>query len=123
MKTKKIRIKTKDEFYDEIMDVAKTLDQGGKPKKSLRGDFFESLEAVRNLLTEKRLTLWRIIRDQRPDSILALSKLADRDFKSVHRDVSVLVAVGLVALQKGKGRRGDTQKPTSLADALSLEVA
>lgn len=122
MKTKKIRIKTKDEFFDEALAVAKTLDRGGKAKR-LRGEYFESLEAVRNVLTEKRLALWRLIRDRHPSSILELSKLVERDFKSVHRDVAVLIAVGLVELKKSKGKRGDTQKPTSLADALTLEVA
>lgn len=71
------------------------MDRGGKPKR-LRGEYFESLEAIRNVLTEKRRALWRLIRDERPESILELSKIAGRDFKSVHRDVSVLVSVGLV---------------------------
>ena len=122
MKTKKIKIKTKDEFYDEVIASAKALDRGGRAKR-LRGEYFESLEAVRNVLTEKRLALWRLIRNQHPDSILGLSKLAHRDFKSVHRDVSVLVSVGLVELVKGRGQRGDTKRPMSLADALTLEVA
>ena len=123
MKTKKIRIRIKDEFFYDVMAVATTLDRRGKPKQRLRGEYLESLEAVRNVLTEHCLALWRLIRDEHPDSILELSKLAHRDFKSVHRDVAVLVSVGLVELVKGKGKRGDTQKPTSLADALMLEVA
>ena len=122
MKTKKIKIKTKDEFFDDVLIAAEAFDQDKKPKR-LRGEYFQSLEAVRNVLTEKRLALWRLIRDKRPDSILELSKMAHRDFKSVHRDLSVLVAVGLVELVKGKGQRGDIQKPMSLADALMLEVA
>lgn len=122
MKIKKIRIKTKGEFFGEALAAAEALDRGGKPKP-LRGEYFESLDAVRNVLTEKRLALWRLIRDRHPDSISELSKLADRDFKSIHRDLAVLVAVGLVELKKGKGQRGDTQKPTSLADSLTLEVA
>ena len=122
MKIKRIRIETKDRFFNEALAVAKALDRGGKPAH-LRGEFFESLEAVRNVLTEKRLELWRLIRDRHPGSILELSRIAQRDFKSVHRDVAVLVAAGLVELWKGKGRRGDTRKPKSLADALMLEVA
>ncbi len=122
MKTKKIRIKAKEEFIADLISVAKALDRGEKIKPR-RGEYFESLEAVRNVLTEKRLTLWRVIRDQHPGSISELSKLAQRDFKSVHRDVAVLVSFGLVGLVKGKGRRGDVQKPTSLVDALMLEVA
>ncbi len=122
MKIKKIRIKTKDDFFDEALAAAEAMDRG-KKTKNLRGEYFESLDAVRTVLTEKRLELWRLIRDRHPQSISELSKLAARDFKSIHRDVAVLVAVGLVELKKGKGQRGDIQKPTSLADSLTLEVA
>ena len=122
MKIKKIRIQTREEFYGELLRVAEAFDEDRKPAP-LRGEVFESLEAVRNVLTEKRISLWRLIRDHEPASILALSKLAKRNFKSVHQDVAVLVTVGLVELKKEKGKRGDTQRPVSLADSLQLEVA
>jgi len=122
MKIKKIRIKTKNEFFADILTSARAID-GGRKARPLRGEYFESLDAVRNFLTERRLELWRLIRDEHPHSILELAHRVKRDFKSVHRDVSVLVAAGIVALHKGKGRRGDTQTPTSLADTLVLEVA
>jgi predicted transcriptional regulator len=122
MKTKKIKIRSKDEFYGNLLTAAEKFEQGDDAFR-LRGEYFESLEAVRNVLTEKRLALWRLIRDQKPDSILALSKLAKRNFKNVHQDVAMLIAVGLVEIHKGKGKRGDTQRPVSLADSLQLEVA
>ncbi|HAR41198.1 MAG TPA: hypothetical protein DCS07_00965 [Bdellovibrionales bacterium] len=121
MKIKKITIKTKEEFFSDIASAIKAVNSR-KTTKPRRGEYFE-LEAVRNVLTEKRLEIWRAIRNQKPDSILALAKLLHRDFKSVYRDVSMLVAVGLVELRKGKGARGDTQKPISMADSLRLEVA
>ena len=105
-----------------MLSTAQQLDEGKHPKP-LQGEYFESLEAVRNVLTEKRLELWRLIRDQRPHSILGLAKIAERDFKSVHRDVSMLAAVGLIELQKKNGSRGNRLKPVSLADTLRLEVA
>jgi predicted transcriptional regulator len=122
MKVKKIRIKTKEDFFKDLAKIARAIDSG-KPVTPTSGEYFESLEAVRNVLTEKRLTLWRIIRDQHPNSILGLSKLADRDFKSVHRDIRVLVAAGIVELKTGRGNKGKTQVPRSLADSLTLEVA
>ncbi len=122
MKIKKIRIKAKDKFFSALEKAASQLDRG-KRVKPMRGEYFESLDAVRNVLTEKRLELWHRIRDGKPGSILELSKLVDRDFKSVHRDVAMLVAVGLVALRESKGARGNVQKPVSLADTLLLEVA
>jgi predicted transcriptional regulator len=104
------------------MEVAERLEKRLKTDP-LRGEFFESLEAVRTVLTEKRLALWRLIRDRHPQSILELARWVKRDFKSVHRDIGVLVAVGLIELKKGKGSRGTTQRPKSLADCLRLEVA
>lgn len=122
MKIKKIRIKSKENFFNDIENAAQRIDQKLKTRP-LKGEYFESLQAVRNVLTEKRLQLWRLIRDQRPDSLLALARLAKRDFKSVYRDISVLIAVGIVELKKQKGKRGQVQRPISLADELSLEVA
>ena len=122
MKVKKIRIKSKDDFFSELEAVATKLDRG-KRVRPLRGEFFESLEAVRNVLTPKRLDLWHIIRDKEPNSILELSRIAKRDFKSIHRDVSILVAAGIVELREGKGIRGKTHQPVSLVDTMLLEVA
>ena len=122
MKIKKIRIKSVPDFFDDLQETAIQLDQGKTPKLR-RGEFFDSLEAVRNMLTENRLTLWRVIRDQKPNSISELAKWVDRDFKNVHQDIHVLVTVGLVQLTQKKGKRGDVQKPTSLADKLRVEVA
>ena len=122
MKTKRIRLKTRKDFFTTLDEAATRLDRGKRAKR-LRGDFFESLEAVRNVLTPKRLELWQLIRDRKPKSLLELSRLAKRNFKSVHRDVAVLVAAGLVELHESKGVRGKTQRPISLADTLLLEVA
>ena len=122
MKVKRIVIKCKDDFYADIETPLRAHDAGESPRPR-RGEYFESLDAVRHVLTEKRLELWRAVRDRHPGSILELSKIVERDFKSVHRDVSLLVTVGLVELQKGKGARGETQRPVSKADCLRLEVA
>jgi len=122
MKVKKIRIKTKEDFFKDLRKAARAIDSN-KPVAEPIGEYFESLEAVRNVLTEKRLALWRLVRDQHPNSILELSRIADRDFKSVHRDIGVLVGAGLIELKIGQGRKGKTQVPKSLADSLTLEVA
>lgn len=122
MRIKRIRIKSREDFFSEIEEVAAKLDRGKRARR-LRGEFFESLDAVRNVLTPKRLELWHLIRDRVPSSILELSRMAKRDFKSTHRDVSILIAAGMVELREGKGKRGNTQQPISLVDTLLLEVA
>lgn len=122
MKTKKIVIKSREEFNAASLDFARRLDRGEKVTP-MKGEYFESLEAVRNFLTEKRLELWRAIRDQDPMSLTNLAKLVNRDYKDVHQDVSILVEIGLVDLRKPKGAKTRALKPYSLVDQLEFKVA
>jgi predicted transcriptional regulator len=122
MKTKRIIIKSREEFDAETLKVARALDRGEKVKTQ-RGEYFESLEAVRNFLTEKRLELWRVIRDKAPPSLTELAKIVHRDYKDVHQDISILIEVGLVDLKKLKGAKTRALKPVSLADQLEFQVA
>ena len=122
MKIKKILIKSYEEFNAESLQWARAFSRG-KKVKPLIGEYFESLEAVRTFLTDKRLELWRVIRDKEPKSLTALAKLVGRDYKDVHQDVSILVAVGLVDLRKPRGATTRALKPVSLADQIQLKVA
>ncbi len=122
MKIKKIVIKSRREFDEEFLDIAKRLERGEKVKPS-KGEFFESLEAVRSFLTDKRLELWRVIRDQEPESLTALARLVKRDYKDVHQDVAILVEVGLVEYKKPKGSKTRAVKPVSVVDQLEFKVA
>ena len=122
MKTKTIVIKSREELNAETLAWARRADRGQKVQ-ALKGEFFESLEAVRNFLTEKRLELWRTIRDRAPASLTDLAKLVRRDYKDVHQDVSILVEVGLVDLRKPKGAKTRALKPVSLVDQLEFKVA
>jgi predicted transcriptional regulator len=123
MKIKRIRIKSKLEFASELRGIAKKMDERATPKKAVTGEFFESLDAVRVILTDKRLELWRTIRDQKPGSISEVAELVDRGFKAVYRDLQLLEGLGLITFKKGKGKRGDVQAPVSLVDELQLAVA
>ncbi len=122
MKIKTIVVKSKAEFDRESLAFARKLDKGEKvtPRK---GEYFESLEAVRNFLTERRLELWRAIRDKAPKSLTDLAKIVRRDYKDVHHDVSILVDVGLVDLKKPKGAKTRALMPVSLVDQLEFQVA
>jgi predicted transcriptional regulator len=122
MKIKKIRIKSRTEFDSDLRTVARNLDQGITPKKKV-GEYFESLDAVRAVLTDKRLELWRTIRDKKPSSISTLTGMVDRGFKPVYRDLLLLESLGLITFKKTKGERGDRQAPISLVDELQLAVA
>jgi predicted transcriptional regulator len=122
MKAMRIEIKAKSELEAESLAVAKAFDQG-KRVKPVSGTYFESMQAVRKFLTDKRLEVWRTIRDRKPGSITELAKMLKRDFKSIHSDVMLLESIGLIKLKKHKGQRGDVQTPVALVSELILSVA
>ncbi len=122
VKVKKIIIKSREEFNAQSLEFARSIDRGDKVKP-IRGEYFESLEAVRGFLTEKRLELWRTIRDKEPKSLTDLAKLVNRDYKDVHQDVAILVEGGLVDLKKEKNSKTRALRPISLVDQLEFKVA
>ncbi len=102
MKILKIQIKSREQADAEFKAVFKGL-RSGKEKVSKPGIFFTSLEAVRALLTDKRLALLRLIREHDPKSINQLATIAGRDFKNVHADLMLLKNYGLVQMGRRTG--------------------
>ena len=102
MKVKRLKVGVRPlkEGLQEFGNTLKALRAGQKvPKRT--GVYFVSVEAMRQVLTEPRLTLLHTIRTRRPRSIAALAKLARRDFKNVRADVKILSNLGLVELKTG----------------------
>lgn len=124
MKIMKIKIQSREKFNDDLQKLAKAIDKK-KIQNSYKknGTYFESLTAVRKILTDKRLEVWRAIRDKKPESITQLAEMLGRGFRSVHRDVVLLKDLGLIELIEGPGRRGNVQQLVSLYDELVLAVA
>ncbi len=97
MKTLEIKIKSREQADAEF---ALAFKSGASRKSAKTGVFFTSLEAVRALLTDKRLELLHLIREHSPRSINQLAGIARRDFKNVYTDVMLLKDYGLVQLSK-----------------------
>lgn len=57
---------------------------------------FEDFTQFAAVLTPKRIELLRVLKQEAPMSIRALSKLLERDYKNVHTDVSELIEVDLI---------------------------
>lgn len=124
MKIMKIKIQNRKDFYNDLKKMAKAIDKKDFKKiHKKNGIYFESLAAVRKILTDNRLEVWRAIRDRKPESITHLSEILGRGFRSVHRDVVLLKDLGLIELIEGPGKRGKVQQLVSLYDELALAVA
>ena len=95
--------------------------QAGKRVAPKKGICFASLEAVRALLTEKRLALLHLIRERCPKSINELAKISGRDFKNVHADIMLLKRYGLVRMSAAT--RAARQRILVPYQAISIHAA
>jgi predicted transcriptional regulator len=120
LKTIRVKIKSIERALDDAIGTMRAI-QSGKKVAKRRGEYFESLEAVRAALTEKRLALVRLVRDRKPASVAELARLAGRDFKSVYRDVEALRYLGLI--RAGSTRRGVSSALRSDATEIVLRIA
>ena len=63
---------------------------------------FEDFSMLASVLTPKRLELMKLLRQNGPLSVRALSKQLERDYKNVHVDSTALENVGLIKRTKEK---------------------
>ncbi len=101
MKIKKIDIGIKGlkESLKDFAGVWKKIESGKKVKKE-EGIYFDSIDTMRAVLTNKRLQVLKAIREHKPESVYELAKLLRRDLKNVNQDLKLLSEIGLVTLEK-----------------------
>jgi predicted transcriptional regulator len=85
-------------FADRAREIARALDRGDSiaPQAHLS---FPDMETLLTVLTPKRFSLLRTLRQTGPSSIRALAAALGRDYKAVHGDVTALIANGLIERQ------------------------
>lgn len=122
MKVMTIGIKSEN---DAMKEFERAFESAHKrtPFTPIKGAYFTSLEAVRNLLTPKRLALVHIIKERSPRSIYGLAKLADRSFPSVLKDVNILSKHGLITLTKEKESARHIVQPSVNYSAINLWIS
>ncbi|MBI5741185.1 MAG: hypothetical protein HZA16_10750 [Nitrospirae bacterium] len=101
MKVKKINIGIKGlkESLRDFAETWKNLEAGRKVKKE-EGIYFDSIDVMRSVLTNKRLLILRTIRERHPASVYELAIFLKRDIKNVNQDLTLLSNIGLVSLEK-----------------------
>jgi len=85
------------------------------------GLYFESVEELRRVLTDKRLDVLLTITRRRPGSVRALANLLGRDYKNVNDDVALLRQLGLVELE-ARGGRGGAKTPVVPYDEIHVTI-
>jgi len=85
------------------------------------GLYFETIEELRRILTQKRLELLLAISRHRPESVHQLAGLVERDYKNVNTDIALLQRLGLVTLETKTGK-GRAQVPTVPYDEIQVTI-
>lgn len=119
-KVKKLRITSLERMLDDFVKTGEAIERGEKVKP-VKGAkvYFTSFEALRKVLTPKRLELLHTIKTKKPESINELARMAKRDLKNVSDDVKYLERVGLIE----KKETGKKTAPVVTYDKLSFEMA
>lgn len=121
VKRVKIGIKSVKEVLKDFVKTGEAIERGEKVKKE-KGVYFESIEGFRKALTPKRLELLHLIKEKRPKSLQELSRLADRDMKSIITDIKILEELDLIDMKRKKEGRRESEPKVSY-DAIELLVA
>ena len=80
-----------------------------------------SMEDMMKLMTKARFQVFTAIVEKSPESMTELADILKKDLGNVLRDAKVLESLGLIALRKFPGRRGEKVKPAALFERVVFE--
>ena len=83
---------------------------------------FDSLSALRSLLSNEKARLLHTIRTKNPNSIYKLAGILKRDFASVLKDVKLLERFGFLSLVAEKTGKRERLKPIISTDRIRLDI-
>ncbi|WP_436930019.1 transcriptional regulator [Halosimplex halobium] len=119
----KITVGTMDELAERTRDRLEAIESGADPEDlddvqpELR---FESYGELFDLLSAQRIELLEAIAAHDPESIRAASELVERDYKTVHRQLSELVELGVV--EWADAGPGTAKQPRFPYDGLEIDI-
>jgi predicted transcriptional regulator len=82
----------------------------------------EKLSQIRTLLNAEKARILHVIKTSKPSSVYKLARILGRDFQSVRKDVMLLENLGMLDLEKQKGKR-KSFKPVLKIDKLQINLA
>src|ERR1039458_5202167 len=89
-------IKSRDEFFDDLEELAERIDRGDYPVPASERVYFEDARTFFRHITPRRFDLLEELHRCGPISINALAKLLKRNYKNVHEDVKALESISLI---------------------------
>jgi predicted transcriptional regulator len=103
--TLRVTVETFDEVREETLNTIKAASEGEEQPAVVS---FATVGELRKILTDRRVELLQALTDTdgAAESISALAEDLDRDYRSVHDDVTLLSEYGLVfVVEEGQSKR------------------
>jgi predicted transcriptional regulator len=83
---------------------------------------FDSLSALRKLLSNEKARVLYIIKNKKPNSLYNLAKILSRDFKSVSEDVKLLERFGFITMVSEKTGKRARLRPVLVVDSITINI-
>src|SRR3989344_1212419 len=84
---------------------------------------FDSLSALRKLLSNEKAKILYTIKTKKPISIYSLAKLIGRDFKSVSEDIKLLERFGFLDMVSERTGKRERLKPVLVVDSINIKIS
>ncbi len=106
IKTKEIIVEmnSPEKVGKEIDNIIKKA-KAGKSVKATEKIVVENLDVLRKILTPERMRILHVIKKYKPESILELSEILERDRRNVIKDLNYLEGLGLIDISKKKTKK------------------
>lgn len=83
---------------------------------------FDSLLALRQLLSNEKARILHVIKHENPQSIYDVAKKLKRGFKSVNDDINLLERFGFVEIIEEKTKNRIRHRPLVVVDTMVLNI-
>ncbi|MFH1237857.1 MAG: hypothetical protein ABIH79_00795 [archaeon] len=83
---------------------------------------FSDIKLLRSLLSNEKARILYTLKSKKPKSIYSLSKILERDFKSVREDIKVLERFGFIEFHAEKTGKRESLKPVLVIDRLQIMI-
>ncbi len=120
MPTLKVTVGERDRLDHRTRSRIKAAQQGEDLDDAQPILNFGSYAELSRLLSPKNLELLETIAKHEPESIRQAAKLVDRDYKQVHRNLTELGDIGVIAFEGGGS--GQAKRPKLAYDGLEIDI-
>ncbi|SDK11510.1 Predicted transcriptional regulator [Halovenus aranensis] len=113
----RLTVETFEEMREDTLDAVEAISEGEEQPAVVS---FRTVGELRKILTERRIELLRVLMatEGAAESISALAEELDRDYRTVHDDVSLLAEYGLLFIVED----GQSKRPYLPYERIHLDV-